>query len=98
MKDRHRFVVITPTRINDLGLAMTVPITTDGEWARNIGLAVPITGGYDTTGVAVCNQVRTFDIKAREKEGSAHYVETLDDFIVDEIVSRVLSVIDPAPQ
>ena len=77
MKDRHRFVVITPQEINALGVAMTVPITTGGQFARDTGLTVPITG-HDTSGVAVCNQVRTFDIEAREKNGSARYIETLD--------------------
>ena len=72
MKDRHRFVVITPTAINRLGVAMTVPVTTGGAFARNIGLAIPITG-HDTMGVAVCNQVRSFDIEARLKKAAANF-------------------------
>lgn len=94
MKNRHRFVVITPQEINALGLVMTVPITTGGEYARKTGLSVFI-GGHDTTGVAVCNQVRTFDIEERIKQGSARYIETIADDIVQEIVNRVISVIDP---
>lgn len=94
MKDRHRFVVITLTAINALGVAMTVPVTTSGAFARNRGLTVPIYG-HETTGVAVCNQVRTFDIDARMRGGSARYIETLDAATTDEIVSHVLSVIDP---
>lgn len=95
MRDRHRFVVITPRQINALGIAMTVPITTGGAGSRAAGLTVAISG-HDTTGVAVCNQVRSFDIEARVRAGSARYVETLDDATTNEIVSRVLSVIDPA--
>lgn len=95
MKDRHRFVVITPKEINVLGVAMMVPITSGGVFARDTGLTVPITG-HDTTGVAVCNQVRSFDIEARERAGSARYVETLDVATTAEIISRVISVIDPA--
>ena len=94
MRDRHRFVVITPREINALGFAMAVPVTTGGGFARNMGLTVAITG-HGTTGVAVCNQVRAFDIEARARAGSARYVETLDDATTNEIVSRVLSVIDP---
>ena len=94
MKDRHRFVVITPAQINALGVAMTVPVTAGGNFARNLGLAVAISG-HDTIGVAVCNQVRTFNIEARVRAGSARYVETLDAATTDGIVSRVLSVIDP---
>jgi mRNA interferase ChpB len=95
MRDRHRFVVITPRQINALGIAMTVPITTGGVASRATGLTVPISG-HDTTGVAVCNQVRSFDIEARVRAGSARYVETLDAATTNEIISRVLSVIDPA--
>jgi mRNA interferase ChpB len=96
MKDRHRFVVITPKEINALGVCMTVPVTTGGAFTRNVGLAVPITG-HDTSGVAVCNQVRSFDIEARTRSGSARFVEKLDQPTTDEIVARVLSAIDPAP-
>lgn len=94
MKDRHRFVVITPAEINALGICMTVPVTTGGAYARNMGLAVQISG-YDTTGVAVCNQVRSFDIEARVRNGTARFVERLDAATVEEIVARVVSVIDP---
>ena len=95
LKDRHRFVVITPRAINTLGVAMTVPVTSGGFFARDTGLTMPITG-HDTTGVAVCNQVRSFDLEARERAGAARYIESLDTATVDEIVSRFISVIDPA--
>jgi mRNA interferase ChpB len=94
MKDRHRFVVITPREINALGVSMTVPITSGGAFTRNAGLAVPISG-HDTNGVAVCNQVRSFDIPARVQNKTARYIETLDAETMDEIVARVLSAIDP---
>jgi mRNA interferase ChpB len=94
MKDRHRFVVITPREINALGVCMTVPVTSSGAFSRDVGLAVPITG-HETTGVAVCNQVRSFDIDARTRAGSARYIETLDQATTDEIVARVVSAIDP---
>lgn len=96
MKNRHRYVVVTPREINALGVSITVPITGGGVYARDTGLTVPIMG-HDTTEVAVCNQARSFDIEARERSASARYVETLDAATTDEIVSRLLSVIDPAP-
>jgi mRNA interferase ChpB len=95
MKDKHRFVIITCGKINSLGIAMAVPITTGGAFARKMGLTVPI-NGYDTIGVAVCNQIRSFDIDARIKLRKASYIETLDTDLTSEIVSRVLSVIEPA--
>ncbi len=94
MKDRHRFVVITPREINALGVCMTVPMTTGGAFSRNVGLAVVVTG-HETTGVAVCNQVRSFDIEARVRNGTARFVETLDPETTGEIVARVVSAIDP---
>jgi len=95
IKGRHRFVVITLREINTLGLVMTVPVTSAGKFAKNMGLAVEILG-HDTKGLAVCNQVRTFDIAARERDGSARYIETLSTHLADEIVAHVVSVIDPA--
>lgn len=96
LKNRHRFVVITPQQINTLGIVMTVPVISGGNLPRTIGLAVPIMG-HDTTGVAVCNQVRSFDIEARMRTGNARYIETLDVATTDEIIARVVSIIDPAP-
>jgi mRNA interferase ChpB len=95
MKDRHRFVVITPKEINALGVAMLVPVTSGGAAMREMGLTVSISG-HDTNGVAVCNQVRTFDLDARTRMGTAEYIETLNEATVGEIIARVVSVIDPA--
>jgi mRNA interferase ChpB len=94
MQGRHRFVVITPKAINALGLTMTVPVTSSGQFARSTGLTVAIQG-HDTQGVAVCKQVRPFDLNAREKAGTARYVESLDAPTTAEIIARVVSIIDP---
>lgn len=94
MKDRHRFIVITPKEINALGVAMMIPVTSGGAFAHAKGLTVPIIG-HDTIGLAVCNQVRTFDIETRVKAGTASYIETLDTATMEDIVNRVVSIIDP---
>lgn len=52
--------------------------------------------GHKTTGVALCNQVRALDIVERVKQKSARLVDTLDTVTTDEIVARVVSMIDPA--
>ena len=95
MRDRHPFVVITPAPINALGLVMAVPITSGSAFAKARGLTVTIHGDR-ITGVAVCNQVRTFDLTARVQSGSARFVERINEAATEEIVARVLSVIDPA--
>lgn len=94
MENMHPFVVITVKEINRLGVSITVPVTSGGNFARNMGLTVVISG-FQTNGVAVCNQVRSFDLQERMRQGSAKYIETLDDYLVQEIVDRVVSVIDP---
>jgi len=93
IRDRHRFVVITPAEINKLGLVTCVPITSGGNYARQNGLTVSISG-HDTMGVVVCNQMRTFDLRARSSE--VRYVETLDQQTTREIINRVTSIIDPS--
>ncbi|WP_086997296.1 type II toxin-antitoxin system PemK/MazF family toxin [Rhizobium sullae] len=94
MRDDHRCVVITPREINLVGMCLTVPITTGGAFTRKAGLAVNISG--HTTGVALCNQVRALDIMERVKQKTARHVDTLDTSTTDEIVARVVSMIDPA--
>ena len=95
MRDRHPFVVITPAAINALGLVMTVPVTSGSAFAKARGLTVPIQGER-IIGLAACNQVRTFVLSARVQAGSARFVERIDETATEDIVARVLSVIDPA--
>ena len=95
MRDEHRCVVITPKEINAIGLCLVVPITTAGMFARRAGLAVNISG-HRTTGVALCNQVRSLDIVGRVSQKTAKFLETLDDATMQEIAARVVSMIDPA--
>jgi len=93
MEGRHRFAVISGQQINALGVCMTVPVTSGGGVSREFGLGV-VVRGHDTTGLAVCNQVRSFDIEQRVRVGSARFIESLDKGTTNEIVSKVLSVID----
>lgn len=87
--------MITPREINMVGMCLTVPITRAGAFTRKAGLAVNILG-QKTTGVALCNQVRALDILERVKQKSAQHVDTLDAATTNEIVARVVSMIDPA--
>lgn len=95
MRGRHRFVVLTPAAINALGLVTMVPITSGAEALRKSGLTVAVTGS-DTTGVAVCNQLRSFDLGARVSAGSAAYIESLPRPQIEEIISRVVSMLECA--
>lgn len=95
MRDTRRCVVISPREVNVLGMCLTVVITTGGQFARKAGMAVNITG-HETNGVALCNHVRSFDIVSRAQQKTARYVDTLDADTVDEIVGRVVGIIDPS--
>ncbi len=94
IKGIRRFVVITTKESNQLGIVTMVPVTTGGNFARSMGICVPITG-HDTVGVALCNEIYSFDLSARIKAGTAKYIETLGESLLNEIVDRVISVIDP---
>ena len=51
MRDRHRFVVVTPREINMLDVSTTVTVASGGPFARLKGLTVSLFGS-DTAGVA----------------------------------------------
>ena len=95
MRDKHRFVIITPQAINAFGISMAVTITQGGEFAKAKGLTVPISG-KTTKGLAICNQIRSFDLTTRMQLKKASYVETLDKELTSKIINRILSVIEPA--
>ncbi len=95
MRDRHYWIVVTPEAVNVHGVSIAVVISTAAEGARGIGLAVPVSGD-GVTGVAICSQVRSFDIRARVLNGSASYAGRVDATTVDEIAARLAGLVDPA--
>jgi mRNA interferase ChpB len=79
-------VVLTPRAFNVLGTPIVAPITTGGDFAREKGFAVSLSGaGTYATGVILCHQLRAVDLKAR----AAKFSEKLPDYIVDEVLARV---------
>jgi len=87
-----RFVlVLTPTAFNRFGLMLVCPITHGGEFAREHGFAVSLSGaGTRTLGVALCHQVRTLDYRERR----AVWVESLPPEIVEDVLARVRTLLD----
>jgi mRNA interferase ChpB len=84
-------LVISRSEFNRLGVAVVCPITQGGVSARIAGWAVPMSGaGTDTQGVILCHQIRTLDLKAR----FAKRKEKAPDFIMDEVLARVQTIID----
>ena len=49
-------------------------------------------------GVAVINQIRSFDLRARDRDGrGVTYEGMADSAVVDDIAARVASLVDPEP-
>ncbi len=79
-------LVLTPREFNVLGTPIVAPITIGGNFARERGFAVSLSGaGTNATGVILCNQLRALDLKAR----GAKFSEKVPDFIMDDVLARV---------
>jgi mRNA interferase ChpB len=87
----HRPVlVVSATEFNSTTeLAVVLPITTGGEFARRVGFAVAISG-IETTGVVRCDQPRVLDLHAR----NAKKVDVLPPAILDEVMARVAPIFE----
>lgn len=64
-RGRRPVLIVSPNVYNSHFLPLVCPITSGGAFARDRGFVVPLSGGK-TTGVVLCNQARTLDIKARK--------------------------------
>lgn len=88
---RRYVLVISPKLFNDLGTPLVCPITQGGNFSRNAGFAVSMTGGgTQTQGVVLCNQPRVLDLKAR----NAKFIEKIPAAIVDEVLGKLQLLIE----
>jgi len=87
----QRFIlVLSVAEFNRFGLILACPVTQGGEFAREHGFAVSLSGfGSRTHGVVLCHQVRTLDYKERR----GRYVESLADDLVQEVLARVRTLL-----
>ena len=96
IKDREqanpRHVLILTTReFNALGTPLVAPITSGGDFARQRGFVVSLSGaGTDATGVVLCNQVRALDLRAR----GARFAERVPAFIIEDVLARIQTLFD----
>jgi mRNA-degrading endonuclease toxin of MazEF toxin-antitoxin module len=92
MKYKHFAIVISPDAYNRrTNLIYVAPISTTANLARNVGFQVSLTGaGTKTTGVIDLMQIRAVDFKSAERDVS--YVESLPDYIVDEVLQRITPI------
>jgi mRNA-degrading endonuclease toxin of MazEF toxin-antitoxin module len=87
-----RFVlVVSPREFNRLGTPLVCPITQGGNFARDRGFAVSLSGaGTQVQGVVLCNQPRVLDLQAR----GATFEEKAPPFIIDEVLAKVLTLLE----
>jgi mRNA interferase ChpB len=87
-----RYVLIVSRRdFNRGGASLVCPITQGGDYARNRGFAVSLSGaGTDVQGVVLCNQPRIVDIAAR----GGRFIEKAPDFIVDDVIAKLQTLLD----
>jgi mRNA interferase ChpB len=87
-----RFVlVLSIADFNRFGLTLVCPVTQGGEFARERGFAVSLSGaGTRIQRVVLCHQVRTLDYKER----NGKWVEALPEETVEEVLARVRTLLD----
>jgi mRNA-degrading endonuclease toxin of MazEF toxin-antitoxin module len=88
----RRYVLIVSTReFNRLGTPLVCPITQGGNFARDRGFAVSLSGtGSIAQGVVLCNQSRVLDLQSR----GAGFVEKVPPAIVDEVIARLQTLLE----
>jgi mRNA interferase ChpB len=84
-------IIISPRAFNNLGISFVCPITQGGDFARNRGFAVSLSGaGTLTQGVILCNQLRALDLQAR----GATFVERAPQPIIEEVLARLWTLLE----
>jgi mRNA interferase ChpB len=90
-RGKRLVLVLSVADFNRLGLILVCPITQGGEFARQRGFAVSLSGtGTEAQGVILCHQSRTIDYSVR----TSRWVETAPDELVDEVLARVRTLLE----
>lgn len=87
-----RYVLVVSSRdFNQLGTQIVCPITLGGDFARNRGFAVSLSGaGTYAQGAVLVNQIRALDLKAR----NGKFIESAPDYIVEEVLARLSAIFE----
>jgi len=82
-------LVISPRSYNQkVGLALFCPITSN---IKGYPFEVRVPQGLKTLGVVLSDQVKSLDWRVR----SASFIEALPDSTFEEVVARILAIVDP---
>lgn len=84
--------IVSPGEFNRLtGVAIVLPITTGGGFARTHGFAVALVEArLRTTGIVRCDQPRAIDMKAR----NGRRLELAPQSITDEVMARLTAIFE----
>jgi mRNA interferase ChpB len=84
-------LILTPKEFNILGTPIVAPITQGGNFARQQGFAVSLSGaGTNANGVVLCNQLRALDMRAR----NGRFAERVPDYIMDDVLAKVATLFE----
>ncbi|HEY8057077.1 MAG TPA: type II toxin-antitoxin system PemK/MazF family toxin [Terriglobales bacterium] len=85
-------LIVSPDEFNrHTRVPVVLPITGGGQFARDAGFAVTLTGaGTRTTGVVRCDQPRALDLAARQ----GRRVETVPEAILQEALARLQTLLE----
>ena len=88
----RRYVLIVSTReFNQFGTPLVCPITQGGNFARDRGFAVSLSGtGTHAQGVVLCNQPRVLDLQSR----GGGFVEKVPPAIIDEVIAKLQTLLE----
>jgi mRNA interferase ChpB len=84
-------LIVSRRDFNTLGTPLVCPITQGGNFAREKGFTVSLSGvGTKTQGVVLYNQPRALDL---QKRGAA-FAERVPQIIVDEVIAKLLTLLE----
>jgi mRNA interferase ChpB len=84
-------LIVSPREFNRLGTPLVCPITQGGNFSRDRGFAVSLSGsGTDAQGVVLCNQPRVPDLQNR----GATFVEKVPPVIIDEVIAKLQALLE----
>ncbi len=89
---RRPVLVVSPGKFNRLTkVPVVLPITGGGNFARNAGFAVSLTGaGTQITGIVRCDQPRAINLDAR----GAKKIEAVPTYVIDDVLSRLAPIFE----
>ena len=91
-RGHRRVLVLSPREFTRVaGVLFIARIKQGGDYARDMGFTVPLSGtGLDSQGLVLCHQTTSKDINARDPRK----IERAPDYIVNDVLARVRAVFE----